>query len=86
MFRPCIDLHEGKVKQIVGGTLESAGQHLRTNFVSERPAAWFAELYRQDALRGGFSPASRASSTGWWVWRVRRSPLKLWKVSLTRPL
>jgi phosphoribosylformimino-5-aminoimidazole carboxamide ribotide isomerase len=51
MFRPCIDLHEGKVKQIVGGTLGDAG--LRTNFVSEKPAAWFAELYRHDQLRGG---------------------------------
>ena len=51
MFRPCIDLHEGKVKQIVGGTLGEAG--LRTNFVSERPAAWFAELYRRDQLAGG---------------------------------
>ena len=51
MFRPCIDLHEGKVKQIVGGTLSDAGA--RTNFVSEKSAAWFAELYRRDALRGG---------------------------------
>ncbi len=51
MFRPCIDLHEGKVKQIVGGTLGDAG--LRTNFVSEKSAAWFAELYRRDALFGG---------------------------------
>jgi phosphoribosylformimino-5-aminoimidazole carboxamide ribotide isomerase len=51
MFRPCIDLHEGKVKQIVGGTLGDAG--LRTNFVSEKSAAWFAELYRRDGLRGG---------------------------------
>ncbi len=51
MFRPCIDLHEGKVKQIVGGTLGDAG--LRTNFVSEKSAAWFAELYRRDQLRGG---------------------------------
>jgi len=51
MFRPCIDLHEGKVKQIVGGTLSDAGA--RTNFVSEKPAAWFAELYRRDNLRGG---------------------------------
>ncbi len=53
MFRPCIDLHEGKVKQIVGGTLNDSGGGLRTNFVSERPAAWFAELYRRDGLRGG---------------------------------
>jgi phosphoribosylformimino-5-aminoimidazole carboxamide ribotide isomerase len=51
MFRPCIDLHEGKVKQIVGGTLGEAG--LRTNFVSEKPAAWFAELYKRDGLFGG---------------------------------
>jgi len=51
MFRPCIDLHEGKVKQIVGGTLGDAG--LRTNFVSENPAAWFAELYKRDGLAGG---------------------------------
>ena len=51
MFRPCIDLHEGKVKQIVGGTLGDAD--LRTNFISEKSAAWFAELYRRDDLRGG---------------------------------
>lgn len=51
MFRPCIDLHEGKVKQIVGGTLGDAG--LRTNFVSEKSAAWFAELYQRDGLTGG---------------------------------
>ena len=51
MFRPCIDLHEGKVKQIVGGTLGDVG--LRTNFVSERPAEWYADLYRRDALTGG---------------------------------
>jgi phosphoribosylformimino-5-aminoimidazole carboxamide ribotide isomerase len=51
MFRPCIDLHEGKVKQIVGGSLGDAG--LRTNFVSEKSAAWFAELYKRDGLFGG---------------------------------
>ena len=51
MFRPCIDLHEGKVKQIVGGTLGDAG--LRTNFVSEKSAMWFAELYLLDGLTGG---------------------------------
>jgi phosphoribosylformimino-5-aminoimidazole carboxamide ribotide isomerase len=52
MFRPCIDLHEGKVKQIVGGTLGEPSA-LRTNFVSDRPAAWFAELYKRDGLTGG---------------------------------
>jgi phosphoribosylformimino-5-aminoimidazole carboxamide ribotide isomerase len=53
MFRPCIDLHEGKVKQIVGGTLSDAPGQLRTNFISDRPASWFAELYRKDDLKGG---------------------------------
>jgi phosphoribosylformimino-5-aminoimidazole carboxamide ribotide isomerase len=53
MFRPCIDLHEGKVKQIVGGTFGAESQRLRTNFVSDKPAAWFAELYRRDGLDGG---------------------------------
>jgi phosphoribosylformimino-5-aminoimidazole carboxamide ribotide isomerase len=53
MFRPCIDLHEGKVKQIVGGSLKDDATALRTNFVSEKPARWFAELYQRDGLRGG---------------------------------
>jgi len=53
MFRPCIDLHEGKVKQIVGGTLGDDAGGLRTNFVSDRLAAWYAELYRRDGLKGG---------------------------------
>jgi phosphoribosylformimino-5-aminoimidazole carboxamide ribotide isomerase len=53
MFRPCIDLHEGKVKQIVGGSLSDSPAGLRTNFVSDRSAAWFAELYRRDGLTGG---------------------------------
>lgn len=53
MFRPCIDLHEGRVKQIVGGTLSENPAELRTNFVSDRSAAWFAELYRQDGWKGG---------------------------------
>jgi phosphoribosylformimino-5-aminoimidazole carboxamide ribotide isomerase len=52
MFRPCIDLHEGKVKQIVGGTL-GASSELRTNFVSDRSSVYYAELYRRDGLAGG---------------------------------
>lgn len=53
MFRPCIDLHEGKVKQIVGGSLTGDPTDLRTNFVSERPSRWYAEMYRRDGLSGG---------------------------------
>jgi phosphoribosylformimino-5-aminoimidazole carboxamide ribotide isomerase len=51
-LRPCIDLHNGKVKQIVGGSL-SDDREPDTHFVSEKPAAWFAELYRSDELAGG---------------------------------
>ena len=50
-FRPCIDLHEGKVKQIVGSTLDTGS--LTTNFVSEKTPSFFAELYARDDLRGG---------------------------------
>lgn len=53
MFRPCIDLHEGKVKQIVGGTLSAEPGRLRTNFVADQPAAWFAAMYQRDGLKGG---------------------------------
>jgi phosphoribosylformimino-5-aminoimidazole carboxamide ribotide isomerase len=66
LFRPCIDLHEGKVKQIVGGTLTGRAEDLRTHFVSERPAAWYAELYRRHGLRGGhvimLGPGSEAAA------------------------
>tara|TARA_Y100001934_G_scaffold61164_1_gene75743 strand:+ start:4896 stop:5660 length:765 start_codon:yes stop_codon:yes gene_type:complete len=53
VFRPCIDLHEGKVKQIVGGSLRDDGEGLRTNFVADRSPAWFAGRYRDDGLKGG---------------------------------
>jgi phosphoribosylformimino-5-aminoimidazole carboxamide ribotide isomerase len=53
VFRPCIDLHEGRVKQIVGGTLFSDGDKPQTNFVSEHPSTWYADLYRKDDLHGG---------------------------------
>jgi len=53
MFRPCIDLHEGQVKQLVGGTLTGQDADLRTNYVSDHSAAWYAELYKRDGLKGG---------------------------------
>lgn len=53
LFRPCIDLHEGRVKQIVGGTLDSTQEHLQTNFVSDRASSWYAALYEKDDLKGG---------------------------------
>ena len=52
-FRPCIDLHQGKVKQIVGGSLTKDQAELKTNFASDRTAAEFAKLYAKDGLMGG---------------------------------
>lgn len=51
-FRPCIDLHSGQVKQIVGGTLTPASTDLKTNFVSKLPAKYFAKLYKDNDLEG----------------------------------
>lgn len=54
MFRPCIDLHNGRVKQIVGSSIDDdQPDSLRTNFISEQSPAWFAEKYRRDNLSGG---------------------------------
>lgn len=52
-FRPCIDLHDGKVKQIIGSTLGEEPSSLRTNFSSLHPPSFYAEMYRRDNLRGG---------------------------------
>jgi phosphoribosylformimino-5-aminoimidazole carboxamide ribotide isomerase len=53
-FRPCIDLHNGKVKQIVGSTLSDASPDaLRTNFTSEFSPSYYARMYRRDSLYGG---------------------------------
>ena len=52
-FRPCIDLHNGVVKQIVGGTLTDSGQGLVTNFKSPFRAGFYALKFRQDNLSGG---------------------------------
>ncbi len=61
-FHPCIDIHNGKVKQIVGGTLRDEGDLAAENFVSEQDAAFYADLYRRHNLRGGhiilLNPAS----------------------------
>jgi len=52
-FRPCIDLHNGRVKQIVGSTLTDSAEALEVNFVAEKPAAFYADMYRRDGLFGG---------------------------------
>lgn len=61
-FRPCIDIHNGKVKQIVGGSLKDQGNMVCENFVSEQDAAYFAGIYKEYGLKGGhiilLNPAS----------------------------
>ncbi len=52
-FRPCIDLHQGKVKQIVGSSLTNDSSTIKENFVSTKDAGYYANLYKQDGLTGG---------------------------------
>ncbi|KAI0092633.1 hypothetical protein BDY19DRAFT_495700 [Irpex rosettiformis] len=54
LFKPCIDLHDGQVKQIVGGTLsDGANEDLKTNFIATNPPRYYAELYKDNDLTGG---------------------------------
>ena len=52
-FRPCIDLHEGKVKQIVGSTLGHEGVAVVENFISQHSPSYFAQMFANDKLTGG---------------------------------
>jgi phosphoribosylformimino-5-aminoimidazole carboxamide ribotide isomerase len=53
-FRPCIDIHNGQVKQIVGSTLsDDSPEGLSTNFASDRPSSYYAKMYKNDGLTGG---------------------------------
>ena len=52
-FRPCIDLHKGKVKSIVGDSYTDSGKGIVENFVSDKPSSFFAQMYKNDDLTGG---------------------------------
>ena len=52
-FRPCIDIHNGQVKQIVGGTLKDAGNEAKENFVSYYDSTFYANLYKKYGIKGG---------------------------------
>ena len=59
-FRPCVDIHDGKVKQIVGSTLrdgvtpgDASSETPATNFETEIPSAAYAEMYKRDGIYGG---------------------------------
>ena len=46
-FRPCIDIHNGKVKQLVGGSVADTCDQAQENFVSEKDASWYARLFEE---------------------------------------
>ena len=46
-FRPCIDIHNGKVKQIVGDSLLDKGDVAEENFISSEDAAYYARFYER---------------------------------------
>ena len=52
-FRPCIDIHNGKVKQIVGGSLRDGAGTVKENYVSGQDAAFYAQLYKKNKIKGG---------------------------------
>lgn len=52
-FRPCIDIHNGKVKQIVGGSLKDEGNQAIINFASKQDADFYARMYKKDGIAGG---------------------------------
>ena len=52
-FRPCIDIHNGKVKQIVGSSLKDTGNQATENFVSKQDGAFYANMYKEDGVKGG---------------------------------
>lgn len=52
-FRPCIDIHNGKVKQIVGGSLKDKNNQAKENFVSEVDSTYYANLYKVNNIKGG---------------------------------
>lgn len=52
-FRPCIDIHKGKVKQIVGSSLSDSGALPKVNFESSQTSSFYSNLYKKDNLKGG---------------------------------
>ena len=62
-FRPCIDIHNGKVKQIVGGSLNDSNEGTAENYVSDKDAAYYAALYADMGLSGGHIAMLNARGT-----------------------
>ncbi len=76
-FRPCIDIHNGKVKQIVGGSLLDAGNQAEENFVSEQDASFYAKLYKDSHIQGGHIILLNKAGTPYYEEDVREAKLAL---------
>lgn len=74
-FRPCIDIHNGAVKQIVGGSLRDDSDHAVENFRAGQDADYFAHLYRKDGLLGGHVILLNPSSSEYYA-RTRQQAMK----------
>ena len=76
-LRPCIDIHNGQVKQIVGSSLRDKGDSAEENFVSEQDAAFFARLYKEKGLQGGHIIVLNAADSPYYEASVNQAILAL---------
>lgn len=76
-FRPCIDIHNGKVKQIVGGSLLDKGDYAQDNFVSEKDGDFYAKLYKDAGLEGGHIILLNPAGSQYYEEDVRQACLAL---------
>ena len=76
-FRPCIDIHNGKVKQIVGGSLLDKGDYAKDNFVSEKDGDFYAGLYKDAGLKGGHIILLNPAGSQYYEEDVRQACLAL---------
>ena len=76
-FRPCIDIHNGKVKQIVGGSLLDKGDYAQDNFVSEKDGDFYAKLYKDAGLEGGHIILLNLAGSQYYEEDVRQACLAL---------
>lgn len=76
-FRPCIDIHNGKVKQIVGGSLLDKGDYAQDNFVSEKDGDFYAKLYKEAGIEGGHIILLNPAGSQYYEEDVRQACLAL---------
>jgi len=76
-FRPCIDIHNGKVKQIVGGSLKDEGDFAKDNYVSEKDGGYYGSLYKNAGLKGGHIIILNPKTSPYYEEDVRQACLAL---------